>query len=237
MSDVIYAVRIGRLTYSGLSVWDVKIGKTKNIDSTIAQYRRSHRDLQLLDLWQPNNELSISDCEKGVHELAEKYAYQRDNEKFIFLQNEYEAFSKNVSLLLKKTSTDRTKKGKMRKERKVAQKPKIEYTGSKPKLVTFNKKSYRVNTWREVLMVVAKQIYLEKNDFNKVLTIKGRKRLYFSKNCKKKQKGGELINPIRILGTPYCFEGNESANSIVKITHKLIETFGYNSSDLKVEYE
>ena len=104
MTELVYAIMINKLDYSGLKVLDVKIGKTTNIDSTINQYKRSSRIVEVLNLWEPNKNLSLSDCERGVHKLAEKYAHERKSEKFIFLQDTYEDFSKNVSSLLKKVS-------------------------------------------------------------------------------------------------------------------------------------
>ena len=106
MAEIVYAIRIGRLITGGLKVLDVKIGKTTNINSTINQYKRSSRDVKVLDLWEPNNNLTLSECERGVHQLAQQYAHERDSEKFIFLQDTYDKFSKNVCLLLKKTSMD-----------------------------------------------------------------------------------------------------------------------------------
>ncbi|MFX1298320.1 MAG: DUF5655 domain-containing protein [Promethearchaeota archaeon] len=103
MANLIYSIKVNELYYSGLSVLDVKIGKTTNINSTLTQYKRSSRDVKILDLWEPNENLQLSECERGVHRLAEKYAYERKSEKFIFLQDDYDEFSDNVSLLLKKS--------------------------------------------------------------------------------------------------------------------------------------
>jgi len=106
MVNLVYAIKVNELYYSGLKVLDVKIGKTTNIDSTLAQYERSNRDVKVLDLWVPNANLQLSECERGVHRLAEQYAYERKSEKFIFLQDRYDEFSETVSLLLKKASKD-----------------------------------------------------------------------------------------------------------------------------------
>ncbi len=48
-------------------------------------------------------------CERGLHNLAEKYAYQRNREVFTFLQESYNEFSENASLLIKKTSGQQQK--------------------------------------------------------------------------------------------------------------------------------
>lgn len=104
MTELVYAIIINKLNYSGLKVLDVKIGKTTNINSTLNQYRRSSRIVEILDLWEPNKNLFLSECERGVQKLAEKYAHERKSEKFIFLQDSYDNFSNNVSLMLKKVS-------------------------------------------------------------------------------------------------------------------------------------
>lgn len=107
MAETIYAVKVADLSYSGLKILDVKIGKTTNISSTLTQYRRSHRGVEILDLWESNQSITLSDCERGVHQIAEKYAYEKDGEKFIFLQESYKKFSENVSLLLRNTSLEK----------------------------------------------------------------------------------------------------------------------------------
>jgi len=102
MTDLIYAIRIHHIESADLSILHVKIGKTRNIKSIVRQYKRSSSDVKLLDLWKSNESLNLSECERGVHKLAEKYAYKRENEKFTFLQKGYEDFSQNISNLLKK---------------------------------------------------------------------------------------------------------------------------------------
>lgn len=119
MAEIIYAVKVADLSYSGLKILDVKIGKTTSISSTLTQYRRSHRSIETLNLWESNQSITLSDCERGVHQIAEKYAYEKDGEKFIFLQESYKKFSENVSLLLRNTSLE-----KLREKDKIASKEK-----------------------------------------------------------------------------------------------------------------
>ncbi|MFZ5365740.1 MAG: winged helix-turn-helix domain-containing protein [Patescibacteria group bacterium] len=107
MAEMIYAIKVADLSYSGLKISDVKIGKTTNIRATLVQYRRSHRSAEILDLWELNPLMILSDCEEGVHKIAEKYAYEREGEKFIFLQESYKEFSENVSLLLRNIPIDK----------------------------------------------------------------------------------------------------------------------------------
>lgn len=225
---MVYAIRVNYLTYGGLKIHDVKIGKTTNIKSTLAQYKRSNRDVKILDLWKSNDALSLSECERGAHQLAEKYASERESEKFVFLQESYEDFSKNLSQLLGRTTEGKAEeKGKKIRKKKIS-----EYIGKKPKSMIFQGKHYKVKTWRDVLGTLAKEIYEEKSDFDKVLKIRGRKRDYFAKN-----PGHDLVQPKEIPGTSYCFEGNISANRTMKIVNDLLDSFGHGRSDLKVYFE
>jgi hypothetical protein len=81
MSDVVYAIRISRLEYSGLKIMDIKIGKSTNIENTIRQYSRGSRDIELLDMWAPNPDKTLSTAERGVHAVAERHAYHNQSEK------------------------------------------------------------------------------------------------------------------------------------------------------------
>ena len=72
MKEVVYAIRISHLEYSGLKIMDIKIGKSTNIDNTLRQYRRGSRDVELLDMWTPNPEKTLSTAERGVHKAAQR---------------------------------------------------------------------------------------------------------------------------------------------------------------------
>lgn len=226
MKKVIYAVKVASLSYGELKILNIKIGQTSDIKSTLRQYRRISPEVKLLDLWEVNPMITNPyELEKGVHKLAERYAYDRKGEKFVFLQENYQNFTENLNLLLKnatkKAFTDRsTKKSKKIREN--------DYTKKKPKLIIFRGKNFKVNTWREVLSKVAEEIYREQEDFSPALSIRGRKRIYFSKNDQ------DLISPQRIEDSPYFCEGNLSANQIMKIVEKLLNVSGHNSQNLKV---
>jgi len=233
MQNLIYAIKVGSASYGDLTILEVKIGRTSNIKSTKSQYQRSHILVEILNLWETNEKLSASECETGVHLIAGKYSYERDSEKFIFLQDSYTEFAENVSKLLNNTSEERLEK-KPRKEKKAIKKG---YTSRKPKFVKFKNKTYRVKTWREVLQRIAEHIYNETEDFDKVVNIKGRTREYFSKSGKEKRHGGDLIHPQKINGTPFYFECNISANRTMTLVNRLLALFGYKESDLEIGYK
>ncbi len=224
MKKIIYSIKIGGVTYGGLQVFDIKIGQTTNIESTLRQYRRSNPDAEILDLWELNPLKNSWDCEKGVHKIAEKYAYERKKEKFIFLQKSYEDFRENINLLLKNI-TNKTE----RKRRKSLKE--VDYTGKKPELIKFRGKEYKVSTWREVLCKIAEEIYKDKKDLSPALKIRGRKRVYFSKNSK------ELVDPQEIKEPPYFCEGKLNANHIVKIVYELLKIFDYDPKFLEIIYK
>lgn len=228
MNKIIYAIEIANLYYGGLRILNVKIGQTSDIKSTLRQYRRSNPEVKLLDLWEINP--LIEDpykCEKGIHKLAERYAYDRKGEKFIFLQDNYQEFTENVSLLLrhKTDNIERGRKIKRSRKRKVKG---IDYTKKKPMLVKFRGKEHEANTWREIICKISEEIYKDKKDLTPALKIKGRERIYFSKNSR------DLVDPQKIKGTPYFCEGNLNANHIVRIVRMLLDIFGYNQQDLEI---
>lgn len=226
MDEIIYAIKVADLSYSGLKVLDVKIGQTTNIKNTLTQYRRSHRSVEILNLWESNRSKTLSDCEKGIHKIAEKYSYEREAEKFIFLQESYEEFSRNVNLLLRRITEQE-----LEREETTFGSSKydtIDYTGTRPKLIKFKNKEYEVNSWRDVLHTVARMIYESKRDFSLALNIRGAKRDYFS------EKASNLVDPVEIKGSPYFFEGNISANLTMRIIEKLLDVFNYDKSDLEV---
>jgi len=232
MTNVIYAVKTHDLSYADLTIKEVKIGRTSNINSTMSQYNRSHRNPEILDIWKPNEELTLSTCEKGVLDLAEEYAHERDGETFRFLQDGYEEFAENISSLLGSTTMKELKEGeKEPKEEKDKEAKKEDYTGEKPEFFVLDEDYREVKNWRDLLGKVAKKIYEEKEDFEKVLKIKGRTRDYFSKNDPDK-----LVDAEKIPDTSYYHEGNLSANQIMNIVKRLLKEFDYDyESEFKIE--
>ncbi len=92
------------------------------------------------------------------------------------------------------------------------------------------KSKYQVNNWQDILRIVAQEIYQDKKDFTPALHIRGRKRVYFSKDPK------ILDVAVKIEGTPYFFEGKIGANHTVYLTKKLLKAFGYSQQDFEIVY-
>lgn len=59
MDQIIYAIQIAELSYRGLKISDIKIGKTTNLKATLQQYKRTSPQLKILDLWELNPLYSI----------------------------------------------------------------------------------------------------------------------------------------------------------------------------------
>ncbi|MBA7491018.1 hypothetical protein ES702_01562 [subsurface metagenome] len=105
-----------------------------------------------------------------------------------------------------------------------------EYTGKSISAFYFKNTKYEIHTWRNLLVKLAEIIHeSHSSNFKKVLTLKGKKRPYFSFN------ENELRVPQKIDRTNIFMETNWSANSIVKICQRLLNTFDYSSEDLKID--
>jgi len=103
------------------------------------------------------------------------------------------------------------------------------YTGKGINAFVFNNKRYEARSWKLLLLSVCNEINkLHKKDFEKVLSLKGRKRPYFTKNA------NELRVPEKIRGTDIFVETNLSANSIVSLCEDVLSLFGYKNS-LQIE--
>jgi len=70
---------------------------------------------------------------------------------------------------------------------------------------------------------------IHRNNFERVLSLQGRKRPYFTKNA------NELRYPEKIEGTPIFVEINLNANNIVKMCLDVLSLFGYSEEDFNIE--
>ncbi len=105
-----------------------------------------------------------------------------------------------------------------------------EYTGKSIVAFFFKGNRYPVRSWKEMLIRVTEiMLSAHREQFDKVLVLKGRKRPYFARNPNK------LRIPERINSTEIYIETNLSANSIVNLSKSIIGLFGYRSEDLSVD--
>lgn len=88
----------------------------------------------------------------------------------------------------------------------------------------------RVKSWKELIIKFIERIYIKHPDnFDKITSITGKKRPYFTKNHQ------ELRLPKKILNTEYYVETNLSANFIVSIIKDVLTTFSYKHNDLMIK--
>lgn len=226
MTDVVYAVRISNLEYSGLKIMDVKIGKSTNIDNTLSQYSRGARNIELLDMWKPNPQKNLSTAEKGVHEIAEKYAYDKQSEKFVFLQGEYQQFAETVNKILMNT----TKAEIEDKETETEDTESEDYTGTTPAIIKILGETHEVDNWTDTLQTGVAQILAEVDDQEKVTEIEGRTRSYFVK----KERQSDLVAPKQIPGTELYVESNFSANDVNRVIQKVLKKYNYEQKELEI---
>ncbi|WP_049986564.1 hypothetical protein [Halobellus rufus] len=226
MNEVVYAIKISHLEYSGLKIMDVKIGKSTNIDNTIRQYSRGNRDIELLDMWTPNPDKNLSTAERGVHEVAEKYAYDKQSEKFVFLQGAYQEFTETINKLLKNADReDISEKPESKRSAEVD-----DYTGMNPSVLKIFGETYDVETWAETLSKAVTEILREVDDHDPIRNIKGRKRSYFVEEGQQ----SDLVKPRKIPDTGLYLETNFSANDCVRIIERAMDTYGYDRTELEI---
>ncbi len=100
-----------------------------------------------------------------------------------------------------------------------------DYTGQTISSFTLNGKKFDVTSWKQLLVNTCDELNKVKNkEFYKVLSLKGRKRPYFTKNA------NELRAPEKIDGTGIFVETNLSANAIVNLCYEVLSLLGYKSN-------
>lgn len=92
----------------------------------------------------------------------------------------------------------------------------------------FKEKKVSVKYSRDILLELLHILSKTEHDFNnKIFSLYGRKRPYFSKD-KTKLRDGKLIE-----GTDIYVETNRSKNDIISFCYKILKLFGYSKIDLK----
>ncbi|WP_256948864.1 hypothetical protein [Halorubrum ezzemoulense] len=175
MSDVVYAIRISHLEYSGLKIMDIKIGKSIDIDNTLRQCSRGNRDIELLDMWTPDPDKTLSTAERGFHAVAEQYAYDKQSEKFVFLQGAYQEFAETVNMLLQNVGRDD-----LDAESALSESDAVDdYTGTTPSVIKILGETHDVDSWADALTVGVATILRDLEDPERITEIDGRRRSYF----------------------------------------------------------
>ena len=95
---------------------------------------------------------------------------------------------------------------------------------------TFFGTRHKIKTWKELLVTLSEILYrTHKADFQKTLSMRGTKRVYFSKDP------NIMKLPAQVNNSQFYVETHFSANFIVKICLDLLALFGYSEQDLSVE--
>jgi hypothetical protein len=225
MTGIVYAIKISNLEYSGLRIMDVKIGKSTDIGNTLSQYRRGNRDIELLDMWRPNPEKNLSASERGVHAIAENYAYDSQSEKFVFLQGRYQDFAETVNMVLRKTTREELKEGIDRGSTKPN-----DYTGTTPAAIEIFGTTHDVSSWTETLQTAVAEVLSRVDDRERIKEVSGRKREYFVDEERK----SDLISPRQIPETNIYVETNFSATDTHRLIRRVLEKYGFDESEVTI---
>ena len=103
------------------------------------------------------------------------------------------------------------------------------YTFRRPASFNLLGKNHPASTWKKVLIGICVEIARRHpDDFDKVLSLKGRKRDYFSHDYR------GMTSPEKIPGTITFVETNLSANDVAKRCQQILRLFGYKSADFEV---
>ncbi|MGQ9608947.1 MAG: type I restriction endonuclease [bacterium] len=154
---------------------------------------------------------------KADNEMIKKFILRYNDQLKINESNSIQQRSINITSSIKSVGTN---SGKSYKD--------LPFSHKKIVYFRFKGIKYEVNNWRKLLLKLLEIMnQTHKNDFDKVFELKS----YFNKDPR------SLTDPKKINNTDIFVETNLSANSIVRLSHKIINLFGYSNNDLVIEYE
>ena len=113
-----------------------------------------------------------------------------------------------------------------------AKRPRGKYTNTRPLAFSFRQQRFPVATFREILLGVAKLMHdMHPNEFERVLNLRGTKRIYFSRDNR------SMTLPVQVPGTDIYAETHMDSNRLVELSGDVLETLGYRRDELIVEAE
>jgi hypothetical protein len=125
---------------------------------------------------------------------------------------------KGLSALLKKESKKTTGNGNG-------------YSNRKPTGFIFDDEKFSVDQWNEMLLTLCSFLYDKYgSEFDVVLDMRGTKRVYFATS----PNGMDI--PMQVGSSKYFVETKWSAVDTIKFCRRIIEKFGYDETELIVEY-
>lgn len=235
MADLVYAVREQRTTITDFEVLEVKIGRTTSLKNRLRTFQTFSRNAEILRLWKLNPHKDLNKFEKGVLKIAESFAYKRESENFIFLEDQFQEFANAMNWVASPTSLKEvTSSVESEYDSTNVEATETEsYIGTTPYRLRFEGQEYEVNTWRDGVREVARYIIQNSENPDRITEIRGRKRPYFIDD----ERSTELRAPKNIPDTNFHFEGKRNADRLYQTMERLAEKFGYDTSRLEVELE
>ncbi|HOG18415.1 MAG TPA: hypothetical protein PLB96_13820 [Syntrophales bacterium] len=108
--------------------------------------------------------------------------------------------------------------------------PNEAYTGASVKGFYLEKKYYRAESFIDILReIIGIMVRHHGQDIDKILTIKGPKRKYFSKDK------NDIHTEEKIRGTNIYFEKNDNAKTLAMRCEKILKLFGHDYVSFKIE--
>jgi hypothetical protein len=103
------------------------------------------------------------------------------------------------------------------------------FSGHRPSSISVAGRAFITESWRDVLLRTCEVVLTRRHaDFSRILELKGRKRLWFSR------KAEELYAPIMIRGTDIFAECNVNANGLVLRSLQVLNLFGL-KPDIRID--
>lgn len=137
-----------------------------------------------------------------------------------------------ASFLLGRSEDKTVQEGPTKRRRRPDFVPGKGFTGKSVTGFTLRGEKYKVDNWRDLLTTLCDQLVeRHKDDFEKVFSLRGRKRQYFSRNP------NDLFLPRKLTKADIYLEVNHSAHRAVTICFDVIALLGYSNSDLAIHAE
>lgn len=224
VTGVIYAIELNTVDADGLRIVKVKIGKTTDLESRLANFQTGmFGEPEVLNVWRPNPDVSLSSAETGVLELAEKNAYDRGGEAFVFLQDGYQQFSETADKLLK-TTTLREING------DGPEPPGEDHTGEVPAVIKLHSEAYAVSSWADCLVTVAEAMMSQVQNKKPLKQVRGQKVNYVVEEGEEAQ----MVSPKPIADSNLYIETNFSANDVVRVSEKILTAYDHDLAEFRI---
>jgi hypothetical protein len=227
MTEVIYAIELDTLDTAGLTMVKVKIGKTNNLESRLNDFQTGMlSEPEVLDIWYPNPDISLSSVENGILDIAEQYSYNRNGEAFVFLQDGYQQFSETINKLLEATTREEIRDLSSDEGEPSAE----DYTGEVPAAVRFDGEMHEVSSWAECVVTVAEWVLSQAESEEPLKQVSGRTRDYVVEEGEESHQ----VSPKPIGDSELYVETNFSANTVIQVSQKMLEAYDYDLAKFDV---